>query len=96
MKITGQTASAVFDSIRQQILSGALVPGQLLPPVRDLALQLQINRNTVAAAYKRLDAAGLAQTQGRRGTVVTAPPAVGAQEGSTGGSALHDLSSGNP
>lgn len=96
MKITGQTASAVFDSIRQQILSGALEPGQLLPPVRDLALQLQINRNTVAAAYKRLDAAGLAQTQGRRGTVVTAPPAVGAQEGSAAGSALHDLSSGNP
>lgn len=63
MKITGQTASAVFDSIRQQILSGALEPGQLLPPVRDLALQLQINRNTVAAAYKRLDAAGLAHTQ---------------------------------
>lgn len=96
MKITGQTASAVFDSIRQQILSGALEPGQLLPPVRELAQQLDINRNTVAVAYKRLDAAGLAQTQGRRGTVVTAPPAPGAQEGSAAGSALHDLSSGNP
>lgn len=96
MKITGQTASAVFESIRAQILSGALAAGQLLPPVRDLALQLAINRNTVAAAYKRLDAAGLAQTQGRRGTVVTAPPAPGAQEGSAAGSALHDLSSGNP
>ncbi|MGL4691415.1 MAG: GntR family transcriptional regulator, partial [Stenotrophomonas maltophilia] len=45
MKITGQTASAVFESIRQQILSGALGPGQLLPPVRDLALALGINRN---------------------------------------------------
>lgn len=96
MKITGQTASAVFESIRQQILSGALVPGQLLPPVRDLALALGINRNTVASAYKRLDAAGLARTQGRRGTVVSARPSPGAQEGTQAGSALHDLASGNP
>ncbi|ROP80456.1 GntR family transcriptional regulator [Stenotrophomonas rhizophila] len=96
MKIIGQTASAVFESIRQQVLSGALAPGQLLPPVRDLALALGINRNTVASAYKRLDAAGLAQTQGRRGTVVSARPSQGAQEGTQPGSALHDLASGNP
>ena len=96
MKIIGQTASAVFESIRQQVISGALAPGQLLPPVRDLALALGINRNTVASAYKRLDAAGLAQTQGRRGTVVSARPSQGAQEGTQPGSALHDLASGNP
>lgn len=96
MEIIGQTANAVFESIRQQVLSGALAPGQLLPPVRDLALALGINRNTVAAAYKRLDAAGLAQTQGRRGTVVSARPSQGAQEGTQPGSTLHDLASGNP
>ncbi|MCY0726100.1 transcriptional regulator PtsJ, partial [Klebsiella pneumoniae] len=48
------------------------------------------------AAYKRLDAAGLAQTQGRRGTVVSARPSPGAQEGTQPGSALQDLASGNP
>lgn len=96
MKITGQTAAAVFESIRQQILSGALPPGSSLPPVRELAAQLAINRNTVAAAYKRLDAAGLAVTQGRRGTVVAARPVASAQEGSAAGTTLFDLSSGNP
>ena len=56
MKITGQTASAVFDSIRQQILSGALEPGQLLPPVRDLALQLQMQTQSCHDEIGRIGA----------------------------------------
>ncbi|HDS1039852.1 TPA: GntR family transcriptional regulator, partial [Stenotrophomonas maltophilia] len=66
MKITGRSAEAIFDSIREGIGGGRLAAGSLLPPVRDLAEQLGVNRNTVAAAYKRLDAAGLASTGGRR------------------------------
>lgn len=70
MKITGHSAESIFDSIRDGIGKGRLPAGSVLPPVRELAEQLGVNRNTVAAAYKRLDAAGLASTAGRRGTVV--------------------------
>ncbi|WP_333628066.1 GntR family transcriptional regulator, partial [Stenotrophomonas cyclobalanopsidis] len=55
MKITGRSAEAIFDSIREGIGKGQLAAGSVLPPVRELAEQLGVNRNTVAAAYKRLD-----------------------------------------
>ncbi|MDA5343948.1 transcriptional regulator PtsJ [Stenotrophomonas maltophilia] len=96
MKITGHSAESIFDSIRDGIGKGRLPAGSVLPPVRELAEQLGVNRNTVAAAYKRLDAAGLASTAGRRGTVVRGLPPAMAREGSTPGVALHDLASGNP
>ena len=48
---------------------------QTLPPVRALAGQLNVNRNTVAAAYWQLVAAGVARTRGRGGTAtVHCPP----------------------
>ncbi|WP_369039046.1 MocR-like B6 salvage transcription factor PtsJ [Stenotrophomonas maltophilia] len=96
MKITGRSAEAIFDSIRSGIGDGRLAAGSALPPVRDLAERLGVNRNTVAAAYKRLDAAGLASTAGRRGTVVRGLPPAMAREGSRPGLALHDLAGGNP
>ncbi|VDZ82246.1 Pyruvate dehydrogenase complex repressor [Kluyvera intermedia] len=94
--IDGKSASEIFDSIRQHITSGKLAKGETLPPVRELAVQLDVNRNTVAAAYKRLVTSGLALSQGRNGTVVkgTLPPV--ALEGGNPHSPLADLSSGNP
>ncbi|WP_322508231.1 GntR family transcriptional regulator, partial [Anaerolinea sp.] len=38
--------------VRQQIESGALQPGDQLPTVRQLALELRVNFNTVARAYR--------------------------------------------
>lgn len=96
MKITGQTAEAIFDSIRSGIAEGRLAAGSSLPPVRELAERLGVNRNTVAAAYKRLDSAGLASTAGRRGTLVRGLPPAMAREGSAAGLALQDLADGNP
>lgn len=96
MKITGRSAEAIFDSIREGIGSGQLAAGSVLPPVRELAERLGVNRNTVAAAYKRLDGAGLASTAGRRGTVVRGPAQAMAREGSAPGLALRDLAGGNP
>lgn len=61
--IDGKTANEIFDSIRQHITTGVLVAGDTLPPVRDLATVLNVNRNTVAAAYKRLVTTGLALSQ---------------------------------
>jgi DNA-binding transcriptional MocR family regulator len=67
-----------------------------LPPVRDLAVELDINRNTVAAAYKRLVTAGIALTQGRLGTIIRDQSGPGEQEGALSDSPLADLASGNP
>lgn len=46
--IDGKTANEIFDNIRQHVASGKLTPGETLPPVRELASALEINRNTVA------------------------------------------------
>ena len=95
MNSHGKTASEIFEHIRQAIQAGDIEAGKQLPPVRELAITLGVNRNTVAAAYKRLVEAGLASAQGRLGTVVREQAHSGEQEG-TSRSALLDLASGNP
>ena len=52
MNITGNTAQDIQDNIRTLIKEGELQEGDFLPSVRELAEQLGVNRNTVAAAYK--------------------------------------------
>ena len=94
--IVGKTASEIFDNIRHLIQSGGLRPGEVLPPVRELASQLEVNRNTVAAAYKRLVTSGLAVSQGRNGTAIKSANAPLPQEGGDPSSPLRDISGGNP
>lgn len=60
--------------VRRQIESGALKPGDQLPTVRQLALELRVNFNTVARAYRLLDEAGLISTQQGRGTYILEQP----------------------
>ena len=60
--------------------SGELRPGQLLPPMRELALELGVNPNTVAAAYRTLRERGVIETAGRRGSRVRAKPATTGRE----------------
>ncbi|MBJ8822952.1 MocR-like B6 salvage transcription factor PtsJ [Citrobacter europaeus] len=94
--IDGKTASEIFDSIRQHVATGTLAAGETLPPVRELATALNVNRNTVAAAYKRLVTSGLAQSLGRNGTVIKEISAPVALEGGDPDTPLIDLSGGNP
>ncbi|MBB5492441.1 aminotransferase class I/II-fold pyridoxal phosphate-dependent enzyme [Nocardiopsis metallicus] len=68
--ISGDTAAAIADSVRALIARGELRPGEVLPPVRALAARQGVNRNTVAAAYAALAAAGVVETRRRGGTVV--------------------------
>lgn len=96
MKIVGKSATEIFECVRKLAQSGEIQAGTLLPPVRDLATQLDVNRNTVAAAYKRLVGAGIAVAQGRLGTSIRQPTTSGEQEGATLDSPLTDLASGNP
>ncbi|MEV0705631.1 aminotransferase class I/II-fold pyridoxal phosphate-dependent enzyme [Saccharopolyspora sp. NPDC050389] len=92
--IAGASAGEISDSVRNLVSTGRLQPGDSVPPIRDLALDLGVHRNTVAAAYRMLVAAGVAETRGRRGTVITSLPHL---EGETAvNTELVDLSSGNP
>ena len=60
----------VREEIRAQVESGELEPGFRLPPVRALADSLGLAANTVARAYKELEALGVVETRGRAGTFV--------------------------
>ena len=65
---------APFEQIRAQLAvlieSGALAEGERLPTVRGLAADLGGAVNTVARAYRELEAEGLVATASRAGTVV--------------------------
>lgn len=56
------------------IASGQVVAGERLPPIRQLAGDLGVATNTVARAYRDLEAEGVVAASGRRGTVVLALP----------------------
>ena len=60
----------ILRQVQQGVAEGTLKPGDPLPTVRQLADDLQINRNTVARAYKMLEDRGVILTAGRRGTFV--------------------------
>jgi GntR family transcriptional regulator len=58
------------ESLRADIASGALVPGDILPPLRKAADAWGVNLHTVRHAYRALAEAGLVRTSAPRGTVV--------------------------
>lgn len=60
----------VYEGLRDSILAGALKEGDRLPPTRDLAGQLGLNRATVSAAYALLEEDGLVSGQVGRGSFV--------------------------
>lgn len=60
----------IEEQIRAAIQRGDLVPGALLPTVRQLADDLNVAPNTVARAYADLQQEGWVVSEGRRGTRV--------------------------
>ena len=65
-------ADQIVRGVRSAIALGEVGPGDELPPVRQLARDLGINLNTVARAYRNLEARGLVHTARGRGTRVLA------------------------
>lgn len=61
----------VADELRALIAGGALREGAQLPPVRQLAADLGVNLNTVATAYRELQAEGLLAIRHGAGAVVS-------------------------
>lgn len=60
----------VAASIQARILDGSLAPGELLPPERELATQLRVNRSSVREALKKLEQLRLVDIQRGSGTRV--------------------------
>ena len=56
---TRRAFEEVASQIRDQLSSGALVPGDRLPPERELARQFALSRNTVREALRSLEMAGI-------------------------------------
>jgi|DewCreStandDraft_4_1066084.scaffolds.fasta_scaffold60237_3 GntR family transcriptional regulator len=61
-------------AVRQAVARGEMKPGDQLPTVRQLAVDLRINPNTVARAYQEMERAGMIVTRQGRGTFVAAQP----------------------
>jgi len=61
----------IADQIRQAVAGGLLRPGDRLPSVRDLALSLTINPNTVVKAYDELEREGLIEMARGKGAFVS-------------------------
>ncbi|MDO8336838.1 MAG: GntR family transcriptional regulator [Microcella sp.] len=74
--IDPRSATPPFEQLRAQVrdavAGGALVAGSKLPTVRALAGELGLAVNTVARAYRELEADGIIETRGRAGSFVAA------------------------
>ncbi|QEE61839.1 GntR family transcriptional regulator [Salinibacterium sp. dk2585] len=75
-RIDPTSATPPFEQLRGQVIeqvkSGRLASGAKLPTVRGLAVDLGVAANTVARAYRELEADGIIETRGRAGTFVAA------------------------
>ena len=61
----------LIDQVRGGIAAGSLRPGDQLPTVRQLAVDLEINPNTVMRAYRELELGGLLETHQGTGTFIS-------------------------
>ena len=70
----------IVDGYRAQISAGVLEPGEKLPSVRELAVQLSINPNTIQRAYRQLEALGWIATVPGKGCFVCGLPEYALEE----------------
>ncbi|WP_345021475.1 aminotransferase class I/II-fold pyridoxal phosphate-dependent enzyme [Streptomyces shaanxiensis] len=97
-RIEGRRAAEIAASVERAVGAGELEPGQLLPPMRELAVELGVNPNTVAAAYRTLRERGVIETAGRRGSRVRPRPATTGREHArvVVPEGVRDVANGNP
>jgi GntR family transcriptional regulator len=60
----------IIDQVMGGLASGALAPGDRLPTMRQLAVDLRINPNTVIRAYREMEIRGVVETQQGSGTFI--------------------------
>ena len=64
----------IVDNIRQQIQAGVMAQDEKLPSVRELAVRLSINPNTIQRAYRQLEMEGWIATVPGKGCFVCGKP----------------------
>lgn len=70
----------IVDQVRGAIAAGALRPGDQLPTVRQLAVDLEVNPNTVVRAYRELEHDGLLETHQGTGSFISDQKMPGADD----------------
>lgn len=79
ISIDAQDATPIYAqlerALRAAIATGRLQPGDQLPTVRQLAVELRINANTVARVYAELERAAVIETRRGVGSFISATPA---------------------
>nr|WP_202469208.1 GntR family transcriptional regulator [Streptomyces sp. SID2888] len=94
MKIHIDEGAPPYEQVRAQISeqarSGVLPVGYRLPTVRGLAESLGLAANTVAKAYRALEADGVIETRGRNGTFVAAAGSAAEREAASAAQAYAD------
>ena len=81
ISIDSQDATPIYAQLerglRAAIATGRMQPGDQLPTVRQLAVELRVNANTVARVYAELERAGVIETRRGVGSFISATPAEG-------------------
>jgi DNA-binding transcriptional MocR family regulator len=94
--ISGDSAVKIGASIEAAVASGRATAGELLPPVRSLAVSLTVSPSTVAAAYRLLQERGIAVADGRRGTRIRHASPVAPATAVALPDGVRNLAAGNP
>jgi DNA-binding transcriptional MocR family regulator len=96
-RITARSAAELVRSVEAGVAAGELAPGERLPSVRRLALELGLSPGTVAAGLAELRRRGVVLSEQRRGTRIGQAPPIGtARPPLPVPSGARDLSLGNP
>src|SRR6476619_3035532 len=82
----------IANDLRRHLVEARLKPGDLLPPVRQLAVDLGVHFNTVALAYRMLADEGWLELKRRRGAAVIARNAPRSMDRNRVDQLLHQLS----
>jgi len=61
----------IVNQVKYLVASGLLQPGEELPPIRTLALQLKVTPNTIVKAYHELEISGVVHKRQGSGTFVS-------------------------
>ena len=61
----------IVDEVRRALVLGGIAPNDPLPSVRQLAVELRVNPNTVAQAYRELERQGVVHVKRGQGTYVS-------------------------
>jgi GntR family transcriptional regulator len=60
----------IIDQVKYAVASGRLRDGDRLPPIRDVAIQTRVNRNTIARAYLELEREGVIRGRAGQGSFI--------------------------